>query len=99
MGGRKVCFIDMDGQVATCLRADENCKVCPSEETHNKSFAEYKHEISDKQFTLLHKIASLMNEYRDSSDDQNVVFAAVSFDSCCLKYVYNGVSFVEIYVK
>ena len=99
MGGRKVCFIDLDGQVATCLRADEDCRVCPSEETHNKCFAEYKHEISDKQAILLHKIASLLNEYRESSEDQNDVLAGISFDSCCLKYVYNGVLFVEIYVK
>ena len=96
---RKVCFIDLDGQVATCLREDEDCKSCPSEEVHNKSFAEYKHEISDKQFTLLHKIASSLNDYRNSSEDQNDVLAAISFDTCCLKYVYNGVSFVEIYVK
>jgi hypothetical protein len=26
--GRKVCFISNDGQVATCLRDDENCSAC-----------------------------------------------------------------------
>jgi hypothetical protein len=28
MGGRKVCFISDAGQVATCIRDDENCSVC-----------------------------------------------------------------------
>ena len=28
MSGRKVCFIDDNGQVATCIRDDENCSHC-----------------------------------------------------------------------
>ena len=28
MGGRKVCFISDAGQVATCIRDDENCSMC-----------------------------------------------------------------------
>jgi hypothetical protein len=34
MGGRKVCFIDDEGQVGTCLRDDENCLHCKSEYDH-----------------------------------------------------------------
>jgi hypothetical protein len=34
MGGRKVCFIDNEGQVGTCLRDDENCLHCNSQYSH-----------------------------------------------------------------
>lgn len=28
MGGRKVCFMDDDGQYGTCINDDENCEKC-----------------------------------------------------------------------
>jgi len=39
MSGRKVCWTDHDGQVATCIRNDENCNGCkymPEPEIKNK---------------------------------------------------------------
>ena len=45
MGGRKVCFIDHDGQVATCLRDDEDCKICPSEKIHDHNFSIEKKQV------------------------------------------------------
>jgi hypothetical protein len=39
MGGRKVCWTDHNGQVATCIRDDENCNGCkymPEPEIKNK---------------------------------------------------------------
>jgi len=98
MGSRKVCFIDMDGQVATCLRDDEDCKICLSEKIHNKNFKKSE-EIVDKKKELLKGIASLLNDYADTIDGQNDLLVAVSFDACCEKYIYNGEHFVKIQVK
>lgn len=28
MGSRKVCFIDDNGQVGTCIKDDEHCEAC-----------------------------------------------------------------------
>jgi hypothetical protein len=98
MGGRKVCFIDMDGQVATCLRDDEDCKICPSEKIHDKNFKR-NDESTDKKNELLKRIASLLNNYADTIDGQNDLLVAVSFDACCEKYIYNGEHFVKIHIK
>ena len=97
MGGRKVCFIDHDGQVATCLRDDEDCKVCPSEKIHDHNFS--KEKKPDKKTELLNRIASLLNDYADTIDGQNDLLVAVSFDACCEKYIYNGEHFVKIHIK
>ena len=35
---RKVCFISEDGQVATCIRDDENCAVCDFKADYGKGF-------------------------------------------------------------
>lgn len=36
MGGRKVCFISDEGQVATCIRDDEDCTLCDDKLQHEK---------------------------------------------------------------
>jgi hypothetical protein len=38
MGGRKVCFIDYNGQAGTCIRDDENCLHCDSGYKHYNWF-------------------------------------------------------------
>lgn len=32
---RKVCFIDNEGQVGTCIRDDEDCSACALNHPHN----------------------------------------------------------------
>lgn len=50
--GRKVCFIDNEGQVGTCLRDDENCLKCDFEYSHFEWLKDVKTEddISAKVF-------------------------------------------------
>lgn len=52
MGGRKVCFIDENGQVGTCVKDDENCLHCKSEYDHFRWLKDVKTEddISAKVF-------------------------------------------------
>jgi hypothetical protein len=52
MGGRKVCFIDENGQVGTCVKDDENCLHCNSEYDHFKWLKDVRTEddISAKVF-------------------------------------------------
>jgi len=47
MGGRKVCFIDRNGQVGTCIRDDENCLHCNSGYEHFKWLKNMKTEDVD----------------------------------------------------
>jgi len=47
MGGRKVCFIDRNGQVGTCIKDDENCIHCKSGYEHFKWIKEMKTEDRD----------------------------------------------------
>jgi hypothetical protein len=48
MGGRKVCFIDYNGQVGTCIKDDENCVHCKSEYEHFKWLKEMRTEDAEK---------------------------------------------------
>jgi hypothetical protein len=52
MGGRKVCFIDANGQVGTCVRDDENCLHCNFQYSHFEWLKDVKTEddISAKVF-------------------------------------------------
>jgi len=43
MSGTKVCFISDDGQVATCIRDDENCSQC---EHNNKRYERIQEHMS-----------------------------------------------------
>jgi hypothetical protein len=60
MGGRKVCFIDADGQVGTCIRDDENCLKCDlaTMQTHynwQKSEHEQKSKKSSDYYTDMYE--------------------------------------------
>jgi hypothetical protein len=70
MGGRKVCFIDADGQVGTCIRDDEDCYRCDTQQDHLK-WQKSEHEMSsdyyDKIFEKLVTIEKLTCDIRGVS--------------------------------
>jgi len=62
---RKVCFIDDNGQTATCIRDDENCEVCDhNDDTHKKWRAEI-----DEKFKTSHTVGEIKGKYTVDPDD------------------------------
>jgi hypothetical protein len=51
--GRKVCFIDDEGQAGTCIKDDENCAGCEfSDEKHKKFVEECRNTVSDYEMSV-----------------------------------------------
>jgi hypothetical protein len=72
MGRRKVCFISNDGQVATCLRDDENCSCC---EHHNHQCEKIQEHVS--LYVRSRKSISILNQTAYGIRDLSSSFSRV----------------------
>ena len=94
MGGRKVCFIDDEGQTGTCIRDDENCLHCNSEYDHFRWLKDVRTEddISEKVFMKVPEIDYSIKIYNQVHELEQTVYGLRDLASSCQRMGFEKIS-------